>query len=100
MHTNAQCIFILKQVMKQWLSQVPLFWALGQAVSEQRGTIPIFPLLITTANNWWDMFDPGGTKIHDIETPLSPLTSAGSRKTQDLGGAAQHLEGLIIKKAL
>lgn len=82
MHTNALCIFNLTQAMKQWSSQVSLLWALGHAVSEQRGKIPFFPLLITTADNWCDTFHPGGTKIHDVQTPLSPLTSAGSQKTQ------------------
>lgn len=60
MHTNAQCIFTLKQVMKQWLSQVSLFWGSGHSVSEQCGKIPSFPLL--EAANCCDKFHPGGHK--------------------------------------
>lgn len=43
-----------------------------------------------------------GIKIHDTETPLLPIPVDFNKQpeTQDLGGAAQHLEGLIIKKTL
>lgn len=102
MHTNAQCIFILKQVMKQWLSQVSSFLSLGHTVSEQCSKIPSFPFLSLRLITGVTRFILVGIKICDTETPCSPflLTSASSQKTQDLGGAAQHLEGLIIKKAL
>lgn len=86
--------------MKQQLSQASLFWGLGHTVRAQCGKIRSFPLL--EADNWCDEFHPGGHRDMWYETPRSPLlmTSAGSQKTEDLGGAAQHLEGLIIKKAL
>lgn len=60
MHTNVRCIFILDQVMKQWLSQMSLFWGLGHTISEQCSKMPSFPLL--EADNWWDKFHPGGYK--------------------------------------
>lgn len=60
MHTNAQCIFILKQVMKQWLSQVSSFLSLGHTMSEQCSKIPSFPFL--EADNRCDTFHPGGHK--------------------------------------
>lgn len=86
--------------MKQWLSQMSLFLSLGHTVSEQCNKIPIFPLL--EADNWCDKFHPGGHKDTGYWDPLLPIPVDFSKQpeTQDLGGAAQHLEGLIIKKAL
>lgn len=60
MHTNAECIFILKQVMKQSFSQVSSFLSLGHTVSEQCSKTPSFPWL--EAGNWCDKFHPGGHK--------------------------------------
>lgn len=60
MHTNTQCILILKQVMKQQLSQASLFWGLGHSVCAQRGEVPSFPLL--EADSQCDEFHPGGHK--------------------------------------
>ena len=60
MHTNAQCIFILKRVMKGWLNQVSLFRGLGHTLSEHCSKIPSFPLL--EADSQCDKSHPGGHK--------------------------------------